>query len=192
MPRPSRFSLHYWRGPALWIALATALALTTGAAARVLNAERANRSIAALIAHQDVRVNPRVAPPEEILARVNELIWRDHIEDAQALLNSAETTLPADVRVAVLYNVANARTRQGAETVQKGDLDGASALVNLAKSEYRLALTLRPEDWDAKYNLDVAMRIVRDLPLANNPSDKTLKTPKQMWYEIPGLPKGLP
>jgi mxaK protein len=192
MLRTSRFSPKYWRSPALWIALAAALALTTSAVAQLLNAGRANKTIAALVAHQDVQVDPRMAPPEEVLARVNELIWRERIEDAQALLNSTETTLPTDVRVAVLYNVANARTRQGAETAQKGDLDGAAALVNLAKSEYRLALKLRPADWDMKYNLDVAMRVVRDLPLANNPTDKTLKTPKQMWYEIPGLPKGLP
>ncbi len=163
-----------------------------GALGELLSAGRANHVIRALLAHEDVPIESSFSPPEEILARNSESIRRDRFEDAQALLNSTETTLPVDIRIAALYNVANARTRQGAETVQKGDLDGAGALINLAKSEYRLALKLRPEDWNVKYNLDVAMRVVRDLPLADNPTDKTLKTPKQLWYELPGVPRGLP
>jgi mxaK protein len=187
-----QFDLSSWRGPVLWIVLALALAGVAGAISSLVDITLANRTIRALGQHQDVAVDARWAPPEEILARINEDIERDRIDDAQTLLNSAGAGLPANIKAAALFNVANARTRQGAAAVQKGDLDSGAALVNLAKSEYRMALKIDPERWDYKFNIDVAMRVVRDLPLANNPSNKTLKTPKQIWYEIPGVPRGLP
>jgi mxaK protein len=96
------------------------------------------------------------------------------------------------LRALALYNLANERTRQGVEFVRKGDLDHAAALINVAKTEYRLALKIDPRDWNTKYNLDIAMRIVRDLPQADNLSDEELQTPKKIWTDLPGVPKGLP
>jgi mxaK protein len=191
MPK-TLFELSAWRGPLLWVVLALALVGAAGSISSLIDITLANRAIRALGQHQDVAVDARWAPPEEILARINEDIERDRIDDAQTLLNSAGAGLPPDIKAAALYNVANARTRQGAAAVQKGDYDGGTALVNLAKSEYRMALKIDPQNWDYKFNIDVAMRVVRDLPLADSPSHRTLKTPKQIWYEIPGVPRGLP
>ncbi|HVZ04850.1 hypothetical protein [Hyphomicrobium sp.] len=184
--------LRSWKGPALWLVLAVALAGAAASVSSLIETTLANRTIRALSKHQDVAVDARWAPPEEILARINADIESDRIDDAQTLLNSAGANLPPDIRAAALYNVANARTRQGAAAVEKGDFDGGAALINLAKSEYRMALKIKPGNWDYKFNIDVAMRVVRDLPLANNPSNKNPKPPKQIWYEIPGVPRGLP
>lgn len=96
------------------------------------------------------------------------------------------------MRARALYNIANERTRRGSEFVRRGDLDHAAALINVAKSEYRLALKLDPNDWNTKFNLDIAMRIVRDLPQAENLPDDEQATPKKVWTDLPGVPKGLP
>lgn len=176
----------------LWL-LALASACWFGYAADdFYRAERANRNIQALVSFHDIQIDARRATAQEILARINESIRRDNIDDAQAVLSTATESLPSKVRAAALYNIASARTILAGEAVRKGDLDGATALVNLAKSEYRLALKLDPENWDARYNIDVAMRIVRDLPLGDNPDKKSPDAPKKLWTDLPGVPKGLP
>ncbi len=176
----------------LWI-FAIASAIWFGYAADDLfHAERANRNIRELVARHDVPIDAQQADPQEILARINESVRRDHVDDAQAILSTSERSLPSDVRAAALYNIANYRTLLASESVRKGDLDTAAALINLAKSEYRLALKLDPENWDARYNIDVAMRVVRDLPQADNPETNSPDAPKKLWTDLPGVPKGLP
>ncbi|MBM3654860.1 MAG: MxaK protein, partial [Alphaproteobacteria bacterium] len=50
-----------------------------------------------------------------------------------------------------------------------------------------------PEYWDAKYNLDVAVRLVRDFPdFERKSGDELSADPKKLWTDIPGKPKGLP
>jgi len=36
------------------------------------------------------------------------------------------------------------------------------------------------------------MRIVRDLPQADIPVDEQKSTPKKIWTDLPGVPRGLP
>lgn len=192
---PNRFSLpiaQSWRPFMLWIAALASVAAVIASAYSLVEARRANTSILGLLDRQDVAIDAKRAADQEVLARVNELIRRDRIDEAQALLGSSATRLPADVRAAVLFNLANARTRAASEFVRKGDMDSAAALINLAKSEYRLALKLTPEDWNARFNIDVAMRIVRDLPLGVNPDQENPNAPKRIWTDLPGVPKGLP
>ncbi len=184
--------LRSWRGPALWLLAALSLSAFAAKGIEWLDANRANQAIRALADHKDIAIDASRAPPDLILARINESIRRDHFDDAQALANSTQTRLPPAVRALVLYNIANSHTRQATEFVRKGDVDGAAALVNLAKSEYRLALKIDPEAWDTKYNFDVAARIVRDLPQAENPDLTSPDAPKRIWSDLPGIPKGLP
>ncbi len=192
MPKSQLLALQVFAGPTLWVALLFTLGGSAVAVSDYFGALSANQTILSLQARHDTVIDASLAAPQVILARLNQLINAERLDDAQSLLNSVETKLPPAERIAALYNVANARTRQAADLVQKGDVDSATAVTNLAKSEYRLALKVNPEDWDVKYNLDVAMRVVRDLPEAVNPTNKTLKTPKQIWYELPGVPKGEP
>lgn len=176
----------------LWV-ITLACAVWFGYSADGLfRAERANSVVRQLLARNDTPINVRTATPQEILARINESLRRDKIDDAQATLSSSAEKLPPLVHAAALYNIANSRTLLAAEAVHRGDLDGAAALINLAKSEYRLALKLDPASWDARYNIDVAMRIVRDLPLGNNPDKESPNAPKKLWTDLPGIPKGLP
>ena len=66
--------------------------------------------------------------------------------------------------------------------------------MRIAKALYRKVLTLEPEAFDAKVNLDVASRLVRDFP--DNPDeeggDPEQPQPKNLWADLPALPRGLP
>lgn len=177
---------------AIWIALVLSVLLFGYAAHQLFSTARANDAVRKLLQRQDVAIDLNSASPQEILARINESVRRDKIDEAQGMLSSAETALPPDVRARALYNIANARTRIAAEAVRKGDIDGAAALINIAKSEYRLALKLDPKDWDTRYNLDIAMRIVRDLPQNESDDKESPEGAKKLWTDIPGTPRGLP
>jgi mxaK protein len=181
-----------WRGPLLWLMATLAFIVSASTLVEFWKTKNANQTIRSLADYKDIPIDPNRAQSEVILARINELIARERLDDAQTLLSSAETHIEPGVRARALYNLANERTRQGAEFVRKGDLDHAAALINVAKSQYRLALKLKPEDWNTKYNLDVAMRIVRDLPQADNIPNQQQETPKKVWTDLPGVPKGLP
>lgn len=181
-----------WRGPIFWTIALLTLLFTASTAVQVFRARNANTAITSLAANKDISVDAKSSPSEVILARINQLILHDRIDDAQTLLSSSEANIDPRVRARALYNIANERTRRGSEFVRRGDLDHAAALINVAKSEYRLALKLDPNDWNTKFNLDIAMRIVRDLPQAENLPDDEQATPKKVWTDLPGVPKGLP
>jgi mxaK protein len=154
---------------------------------------QANGIIADLKQQRDVAIDERTASGNVVLARVNELLRRDRFGEAQALANTAGPRLTPKLHAQTLYNLANSRIRQAIVLVEKGDLDSGTALVNVAKSEYRLALRLVPDDWDLKYNLDVAMRMVRDLPVGDSEAqDVPPDAPTRLWTDLPGIPKGLP
>lgn len=154
---------------------------------------RTNAVIDRLRAGSDVAVDPASAAPALLEARAAYLLRRGRIDEAQPLLDQATERADAAVNVGMLYNMANARMRAAVKAIEKGDFDKAIPLVALAKSEYRTALRLDPMDWDAKFNLDVAMRLVRDLPQAvGEHEEKPLETPEKLWTDLPGAPKGLP
>jgi mxaK protein len=152
-----------------------------------------NSVIDRLRAGSDVAVDPVSAPPALLEARAAFLLRRGRIDEAQPLLDQAAERADAAINERMLYNMANARMRAAVKAIEKGDFDKAIPLVALAKSEYRTSLRLDPMDWDAKFNLDVAMRLVRDLPQAvGEDEEKPLETPEKLWTDLPGAPKGLP
>lgn len=154
---------------------------------------QANSVIDRLRAGADVEVDAASAPVALLEARAAYLLRRGRIDEAQPLLDQAAERAPPAEQVRMLYNMANARMRAAVTAIEKGNFDKAIPLVTLAKSEYRAALRLDPGDWNAKYNLDVAMRLVRDLPQAvGEDEEKPLETPEKLWTDLPGAPKGLP
>ncbi|MDH4981967.1 hypothetical protein [Hyphomicrobium sp. D-2] len=152
-----------------------------------------NADIAALRSGKDLAVDAAEAPPALLEARASFLLKRSHFDDAQQYLDQAALRAEPDGYARMLYNMANSRMRVAIRSIEQGNFDKAIPLVQLAKAEYRSALRIDPEDWDAKHNLDVAMRLVRDLPQAV-PEDKDdpLETPEKLWSDLPGTPQGLP
>jgi mxaK protein len=87
----------------------------------------------------------------------------------------------------------DALLRRAFDHIERSELEPANPFVNLAKREYRRALQLAPDYWDAKFNFDVAARLVRDFPdFERNSGDELSADPKKLWTDIPGKPKGLP
>nr|WP_245404792.1 hypothetical protein [Ancylobacter gelatini] len=158
-----------------------------------LHAERAdNATIAALAAGQEVAVSPDAAP-EVLFARLHFFTYRDRLDEAQPLLNRLAVDGNRPLAVASLYDMANARLRLAIDHLGTNDIDPAIPLVRLAKDGYRRALTLDPGFWDAKYNLDIAMRLVRDFPQIDVDGEEIPpEAAKRLWTDLPGLPQGLP
>jgi mxaK protein len=118
---------------------------------------------------------------------------RDRIDDAQVLLDQANFRGDPKIRVLMLYNAANTRLRASFDAIEQGKFDTATSLVNLAKDDYNHALRLDPQAWDVKYNLDVAARLVRDLPQIEPSEEPMQQEPrKDLWSDLPGVPKGEP
>jgi mxaK protein len=179
-------------------ALATGLIAAVVALAvlgwRIYEIRRDNAIIAALAAGDDVPVDGRRASDEVLVARSHYLLKYDRWEEAQSLLDATASSMSDPrLRARLLYNHANARVREALDAVGRSDIDKAIPLTRLAKDEYRLALRLDPFAWDIKHNYDVAMRIVRDFPGAEQEDeDVPPDAPKRLWTDLPGVPKGLP
>jgi mxaK protein len=181
------------RGPAYWLALVASVAALAGSGWLYYDAQRQNGVIQRLAGGEDVAIDIAAAPDAVLLARAHYLLARDRIDEAQTIVDVSAARSAPGTRAALLYNLANARLRIAIQSIEQGALDKAIASVNLAKTAYRLALRIDPEAWDAKFNLDIAMRLVRDLPQQEETvEEQSPEEPKQLWTDLPGVPKGLP
>ncbi len=180
------------RGALFVAALAASLAAFVAFAWTYLAKRHDNAVVAGLVAGRDIAIDPARASSEVVLARAHFLLFRDELDEAQALIDQAAPRVDAPVRARLLYNMANARLRKAVAEIEKGALDAAIPLVALAKDEYRRALRIAPDSWDMKYNIDVAMRLVRDFPQLGESEEEDQEAPKRVWTDLPGVPKGLP
>ncbi|MDP4021376.1 MxaK protein [Methylobacterium sp. NEAU 140] len=184
-----------WRRarPSLLLVLPILLALAAlGFGAAAWRAERTNRTIAALDAGEDAAVAPD-APVPLLVARVRFLAARDRLEETEPLVAALDRAAAPEAAARARYLVANARVRDAFARIARSDLDKAGPQVTLARQDYRRALRDRPDFWDAKFNLDVASRLIRDFPEFDRTSgDEMRAEPKQIWTDIPGQPRGGP
>ncbi|WP_246732900.1 MxaK protein [Methylobacterium sp. BTF04] len=184
-----------WRHtrPHLLVALPILLLLAAlGFGVAAWRVERANADIAALQAGRDVAVGPD-AVGSLVLARVQHLARRGLTEGIEPLIDTLERAGDTDRAARARYALANARLRQALGHLERGDLDPAGPLITLARQDYRRALQGRPDYWDAKFNLDVASRLLREFPDFDRKTGDELKAePKKIWTDIPGQPRGEP
>lgn len=183
------------RGPALALLLTGSVAGCTAAIWMMLAAARQNAIIAQFADGKDVPVDPATAPAPLLMARQHFLITHDQLEEAQIFADIATPRAPPHMSAQILYNLGNARVRQAFALIEKADLDKATSVIGLAKANYRAALRIEPQDWDIKHNLDVAQRLVRDLPregIAEDDEPPPTKKAKPLWTDLPGMPRGLP
>jgi mxaK protein len=172
--------------PVLLLAGALAGAVLTWRAAA------ANREIAELEAGRD-RPVATDAPAPLLLARVLYLAHRDATEEMEPLVAALETRAAPALLARARYALGNARLRRALDLIERSQLDPAGPLIVLARQEYRRALQARPDFWDAKFNLDVASRLIRDFPEVDRQVGDELKAePKKIWTDIPGQPRGAP
>lgn len=183
------------RGLLLSLVFVGGLTGTIAAAWSLAVAARQNAIIAQLTDGHDIPVDPATASPRLLMARHYFLIAHEQMDEAQVFADIASSRVSPQIRAQIFYNLANARVRQAFALIEKGDLDKAAAMIGLAKNSYRAALKIEPQNWDLKHNLDVAQRLVRDLPReALNEDDEPppSKKAKPLWSDLPGSPRGLP
>jgi mxaK protein len=99
---------------------------------------------------------------------------RGEVTRAVALYRDVAQARPG-LAGAALYDAANALLREADRVAADGDWVGARPLFELAKETYREALRLEPGRWDARYNLERALRMA--------PEDDDGGTPTPMGGE---------
>jgi mxaK protein len=180
------------RSAALLALLALSIIGAIASAMAVWRAHAEADALAALAAGRDIEVEPNAAP-ELIAARIGYLARREAFDRARALLAPLDAAERGHLAAGAHYDLANAMLRRAFALLEQSKLEAAGPFVDLARRGYRRALQFDPDFWDAKYNLDVASRLVRDNPqLERTSGDELPADPKKIWTDIPGAPKGLP
>ena len=100
----------------------------------------------------------RGAPAEARFAFALAMARNGEIAPAVALLRQVAQARD-DLTAAALYDAANALLREGQRIGLAESAGQALPLVELAKETYREVLRLDPEAWDARFNLERALRI---------------------------------
>jgi mxaK protein len=108
--------------------------------------------------------------PVSKLALSEHVLLNDEEERALDILTKLTSNKDKEVRTAAFFNRANIHLKQ-ALAMQKEDRKHLP-LVELAKQDYRSALLLNPYHWDARYNLEIALNIVPELPTGDGLFDK--------------------
>lgn len=152
-----------------------------------------NDTMRTLLAGQDVSPDSLVhASPEVRLARALHLHKKHRYEDALATINIILDERDPQFRAKVHYNLGNIYLSQATERVENFDIALAVPLVELAKDAYRQALRINSGYWDAKYNLEAAMRLVPEMEhISRDPEDENARKDAP-WTTVPGFPRGLP
>lgn len=144
------------------LALAAAAAVTTQAL-RLRQAEQLNAAITASAQAKVDPANPVLpapdAPPEVKLALAGALA-RAGAHDAAfkaygGVIRSGDPDAQHALGRQALFNLGNMYLRQG---LAQGSSE-ALPLIELAKQRYRDVLRAAPDDWDARYNLERALRL---------------------------------
>lgn len=199
-----------WSTGLLWLLFCVALICLIYSARTWYQIHTDNKVIAALAQGYDIEV-PVDASPEVAFSRLNFLVFRDRLDEslpwAELLAQwdgterpTADADFPGQnamqppIAARALYNMGNGRLRHAFQMLEQSRLDKAPQSVRLAKDYYTRALRLAPQYWEARYNLDIASRLVRNLPRAqvDEEDEESPETPKELWTQLPGLPRGLP
>ena len=104
-----------------------------------------------------------------------------------------------DLKKRAYYNSANIRLKQALrllDTQGYGAWDQVTPLLALAKDGYRNALSLDPNWLEAKYNMELALRLAPDIKSSQRNSKQDEEEPEGLpqkgWPSIPGFPRGMP
>ncbi|MGH8531715.1 MAG: hypothetical protein ACREV1_03045, partial [Gammaproteobacteria bacterium] len=156
----------------------------------LVRASTHNRAIERLLTGEDIPVTED--EPEVMFARAHWLMQKNRGDEAIELFNRLEGKGDPEFRARLHYNLGNLYLTRAIALTERSEFAHAFTLTMLAKDLYREALRLDSRDWDAKYNLEVAMRLVPDLPQAETDEPDKQRRQQGLWSSIPGFPRGLP
>ncbi len=179
-----------WLRALAWLALLAGVGLAIVSSWQWWQTRTMNHVIAELARSVDHPVDSDAAAPL-LFARSHYLSRLERFDETAPLIARLLSRDP-ERAVDALYNRGNGHLRRGIEFVHQTRIDDAIAQVNLAKRDYQQALRLRPDDWQLKYNLDIAMRLVRDFRPAQVEGEDEGEPPERLWTDLPGRPRGMP
>lgn len=176
-----------------WLVLGISLFTAIINAIEGYKLSRENGLIEQLLEDQDINANELVSSlPETRLARAAYLQkqqrQQDALESLSLILNRGNASFQAKTR----YNLGNIYLLQAINQVEAGHPDEAKTLVTLAKQSYRESLLRDSTFWNAKYNLEVAMRLLPDFDRINIEEPPSAQPQNPLWTTLPGFPRGLP
>jgi mxaK protein len=137
------------------------LALAVPALLQALRLQQAVR-INQAIAQADYPSGPAADFAEARFAHALALARTGGYEAALAAHKALVQGERGPLRTAALYNLGNLHLRQALRNGPERALE-ALPLVELAKQGYRDALRADPRDWDARYNLERALRLAPEV-----------------------------
>lgn len=141
---------------ALYILVALALIVIVHSTLALSEANRVNAYLAAPDEHSE-----RPDHPSAKLADANQLS-RDEDSQALELLTQLLGETDGEIEQIARYNRANVNLREAFDMDE--DHSQMIPLVELAKQDYRDVLIRNPEFWQARFNLELALRRVPEDP----------------------------
>lgn len=175
-----------------WVLLASGFAVMFQCWA-MYRINRENAWITQLASGHDIAVEKLAyAEPEVRLARAIYLHKKHRYDEALATLSLIIEKGDRSLQAKIRYNLGNVYLEQAVEKAEAMAINDALPLAVLAKQAYREALALDSRFWDAKYNLEVAMRLLPEMDRINSEDDSPIHQKTQLWTTVPGFPRGLP
>lgn len=178
----------------IWGLLLTCLLMACVQLWQIYQIHRENQWLIELTTGHDIGVEQLAhASPQVRLARAGYLRQKQRYNEAldtlSVIVGQGDSTLQAQSR----YNLGNVYLNQAMTEVDVGRINQAMPLLTLAKQAYRQALALDSGYWDAKYNLELAMRLLPEFDrISQTEADDDAAKPSQLWTTLPGFPRGLP
>jgi mxaK protein len=146
--------LSYW----LLIAATTATAaVTVETAIELRDVSQLNDYISHVDDYEQTPDNPQA-----MLAKAYTLTQQDQGQKALDVLTHITAHDDADVALPALLNRGNINLRKA--MLMAADDKKRIPLAELAKQDFRKALLLNSEQWDVRYNLELALNVVPELP----------------------------
>ncbi len=177
----------------LWSALALSLSGALYSAAMLYGIHQDNELIRQLTSGKDVAVNKVIGgEPELRLARAFYFKQKHRYDEALSTLSLVMDKGDQKFQAKARYNLGNLYLEQAIQQVKATHINEALPLLGLAKQSYRQSLALDSGNWDAKYNLEVAMRLLPEMDRVDMPDDEPTNRKSQLWTTVPGFPRGLP
>ena len=177
----------------LWLILLTSASVITFQIITIYRIQHENTRISELNAGHDVSVDKIInAAPEVRFARAMYYQRQHRYDEALATLSLIMDKGDSNLQTTLRYNLGNMYLQQAVEQLEANNINAAQPLVALAKQAYRQALSLNSHYWDAKYNLEMAMRLLPEMDRIDMKDDESNAPPPQLWATIPGFPRGLP
>lgn len=178
----------------VWGALIIASLVAMQSAFSCYQISSINQFIARLNQGQELKhKQSKNSAPEILLARATYLKKKHRYKEAQASLSQIINQGSQKIQAISRYNLGNVYLEQAIELTEAMQINEATALTALAKQAYRQALALNSGYWDAKYNLEVAMRLLPEMDRITMKNDDPIAEKKaKLWATVPGFPRGLP